>query len=66
MAALNVLLGFWKFPVLYSKALWRMDRALYGLSRRAWDAYWSYKLLLATVSNVRPPSANNQTLNEAM
>lgn len=35
MAALNVLRGFWGFVVLYSKALWRVDHALYVLKRRA-------------------------------
>ena len=66
MAALNVLLGLGGFLVLYSKALWRMDHASNGLSRSTWDAYWSYTLLSATIRNVGPPSANNQTLNEAI
>ena len=56
MAALNILLGLWGFLVLYSKALWRMDHAFNGLSRRAWDAYLIYPLLSAIVRNVRPPS----------
>ena len=66
MAALNILLSLGGFLVLYSKALWRMDHAFNGLSRRAWDAYLSYTLLSSIVRNVRSPSANNENLNEAI
>lgn len=46
------LASFLVLTLLYSKAFWRTDersRALQRLSRRAWDAVWSYRLLSATM-----------------
>lgn len=61
--------GFWGLIILYSRALWRtvgQSHALLGLSRKAWDAFWSYRPFSAIIYVRLPDISDRSSLNEAV